>query len=70
MSEVKCIVTLSSMDDAAGYQLQTVELTDFQSLYTFLNQSDLRSKIQKITFLDNDEPDHSISVVVESLVKK
>ncbi len=70
MSHIKCIVTLSTVDDSAGYQLQTVEIKDFPDLYRFLNQSDLRAKVQKITFLGARADEKAISVVVDSLVKK
>ncbi len=70
MSHIKCIVTLSSFEDSAGYQLQTVEIKDFSDLYQFLNQSDLRAKVQKLTFSGDKAEGKAISVIVDSVVKK
>lgn len=70
MSDIKCSVTVSSMDDSEGYKLQSVEITDLNHLYTFLSENELRAKIQKINLINTKNPEYSIAVVVESLVKK
>ena len=70
MTKITCQVTLSEMNDVDGYQLNSVEVSDFQALYNFLQQNQQRSKIQKITLKNNNNIDDSMVIVVDSLVKK
>lgn len=70
MSKVNCVLTLSSVDDSAGYQLQTHEVESLEKLHEFLLQSSQRSKIQKLSLIDTQDTKNAISLVVESLVVK
>ncbi len=70
MSKIKCVLTLSSVDDTTGYQLQTHEVDSLEQLHEFLLQSGQRSKVQRLTLMDAQDTIYTISIVVESLVVK
>ncbi len=70
MSKIKCVLTLSSVDDTTGYQLQTHEVDSLEKLHEFLLQSGQRSKLQRLTLMDAQDTIYSISLVIESLVVK
>lgn len=65
---MRCLVTISSQHETLGYQLETVEVLDFKHLFTFLNDNEKRSKVQKI-ILKDEVADKTISLIVESIVK-
>jgi hypothetical protein len=65
---MRCLVTVSSQHETLGYQLETVEVLDFKHLFTFLNDNEKRSKVQKI-ILKDEIADKTISLIVESIVK-
>jgi hypothetical protein len=70
VSKVKCVLTLSSVVDTTGYQLQTHEVDSLEKLHEYLLQSGQRSKVQKLTLIGAKDAMLSISLVVESLVVK
>lgn len=65
---MRCLVTISSQHETLGYQLETIEVLDFKHLFTFLNDNEKRSKVQKI-ILKDEVADKTISLIVESIVK-
>ena len=42
MSKIKCVLTLSSVDDTSGYQLHTHEVDNLEKLHEFLLHSGQR----------------------------